>query len=290
MHATRSARSVWGMAAALTLVVAACAAPAATPTTAPTGTPSTAPATATATAGATPTASGPTATMASGLTGTLNVLEWVGYDDPLYWADFQKANPEAVANFTFGESDADVYGKMKAGDQSDLFHAYTGWLQFYVDDGLVQPLDTSRLSNWNKVPDSFKQVGMINGQQYFLPWDWGFTSVLYRTDKVPEGVDSWDALLDPAYTGKISMWDDGPGAVTVSAYIHGYDETAITDDQLAAIKQEWIDQKPLNYNYWTATSFGDNTSFAWFADFDVGQVEEAEKSGAFSVRAVRGGS
>src|SRR6476469_3772194 len=125
MHATRSARSVWGMAAALTLVVAACASPAATPTkaptsaptsapttapstapagtptTAPTGTPTTAPAT--ATAGATPTASGPTATMASGLTGTLNVLEWVGYDDPLYWADFQKANPEAVANFTFGE-------------------------------------------------------------------------------------------------------------------------------------------------------------------------------------------
>lgn len=204
--------------------------------------------------------------MASGLTGTLNVLEWVGYDDPLYWADFQKANPEAVANFTFGELDADVYGKMKAGDQSDLFHAYTGWLQFYVDDGLVQPLDTSRLSNWDKVPDSFKQVGQINGQQYFLPWDWGFTSVLYRTDKVPEGVDSWDALLNPAYTNKISMWDDGPGAVTVSAYIHGYDETAITDDQLAAIKQEWIDQKPLNYNYWTA----DQTQLVpWMTDGSV---------------------
>jgi hypothetical protein len=43
----------------------------------------------------------------------------------------------------------------------------------------------------------------------------------------------------------------------------------------------------INYNYWTATSFGDNVAFAWFADFDVGQVEEGAKSGAFSVRAVR---
>ena len=39
--------------------------------------------------------------------------------------------------------------------------------------------------------------------------------------------------MDPAYKGHISMWDDGPGAVTVSSYIHGYDETAITDEQLA---------------------------------------------------------
>jgi hypothetical protein len=43
----------------------------------------------------------------------------------------------------------------------------------------------------------------------------------------------------------------------------------------------------INYNYWTATSFAENTAFAWFADFDVGQVEEAAKSGAFHVRAVR---
>ena len=49
-----------------------------------------------------------------------------------------------------------------------------------------------------------------------MPWDWGFTSILYRTDKVTDAVDSWDALLDPQYKGHISMWDDGPGAVTVS--------------------------------------------------------------------------
>ena len=36
----------------------------------------------------------------------------------------------------------------------------------------------------------------------------------------------------PQYAGHLSMWDDGPGAVTVSSYIHGYNETAITDEQL----------------------------------------------------------
>ncbi len=34
-------------------------------------------------------------------------------------------------------------------------------------------------------------------------------------------VDSWSILFDENYDDHISMWDDGPGAVTVSRYIHG---------------------------------------------------------------------
>jgi spermidine/putrescine transport system substrate-binding protein len=183
-------------------------------------------------------------------TGSLTVLDWAGYDASDFWVDFQKTYPKVTVNFEIGESDADIYSKMKAGDQADIFHPYTGWLQFYVDEGLVQEIDTSKLTNWDKVPDSFKKIGQINGKQYFLPWDWGFTSILYRTDKIPAGVDSWAALMDPKYAGHVSMWDDGPGAVTISSYIHGYDETAISTDQLASIKQEWIDQRKLNLFYW----------------------------------------
>ena len=45
----------------------------------------------------------------------------------------------------------------------------------------------------------------------------------------------------------------------------------------------------INYNYWTSTTFGDHSGFAWFADFDVGQVEESGKGAAWYVRAVRAG-
>lgn len=189
---------------------------------------------------------------AGDVTGNLTVLDWSGYDQEMFWADFKSAFTKATVGFEIGQSDADIYGKMKAGDQADVFHPYTGWLQFYVDEGLAAEIDTSRLKNWSKVPDEFKKIGQINGKQYFVPWDWGFTSVLYRTDKIKTPIDTWGALLDPAYKGRISMWDDGPGAVTVSSYIHGYDETAITDEQLAAIKAEWIAQRDLNKIYWGA--------------------------------------
>jgi len=194
--------------------------------------------------------SAPTEAPVASETGTLSVLDWAGYDAEDFWVDFKNEYPDVTVNFEIGISDADIYAKMAAGNQADIFHPYTGWLQFYVDEGLVEEIDTSKLSNWDKVPDNFKKIGQINGKQYFLPWDWGFTSVLYRTDKIPEGVDSWSALMDPKYAGHISMWDDGPGAVTVSSYIHGYDETNISADELASIKDEWIKQRDLNLFYW----------------------------------------
>jgi spermidine/putrescine transport system substrate-binding protein len=186
------------------------------------------------------------------VTGSLTVLDWSGYDAPEFWTDFGSTYTNVEVGFEFGISDAEIYSKMAAGSEADVFHPYTGWLQFYVDEGLVAEIDTSKLTNWDKVPDSFKEIGQIDGKQYFIPWDWGFSSILYRTDKVTGEIDSWDALLDPAYDGHISMWDDGPAAVTVSSYIHGYDETAITDEQLADIQAEWTAQAPLNVAYWAA--------------------------------------
>ena len=181
----------------------------------------------------------------------LLVLEWAGYDAPDFWTDFQEANPDTEVNFEFGDTDANILALMQGGSEADIFHFYTGWQQFYVDEGLVREIDTSKLENWDKVPVEYQVLGQIDGKQYFIPWDWGFTSILYNTEEVPE-VTSWDALFNEDYAGHISMWNDGPGAVTVSSYIHGYDETSITDEQLADIEAEWIAQKPLNAFYWSS--------------------------------------
>jgi spermidine/putrescine transport system substrate-binding protein len=187
----------------------------------------------------------------------LTVLEWSGYEAEDFWTDFKTANPDTTVDFEFGISDADILTLMEGGSTADIFHFYTGWQQFYVDEGLVQEIDTSKLSNWDKVPDAFKAMGQVNGKQYYLPWDWGFTSILYNTSKVSGTIDTWNALFNQSYAGHISMWDDGPAAVTVSSYIHNYDETTITAEQLAGIEAEWKLQKPLNLHYWT----GEYTDF-----------------------------
>jgi spermidine/putrescine transport system substrate-binding protein len=256
-----------GVAACVIGLVSACAGTT-TPTTGPTTAATTTPVTAAPTVAATEI---PPAQQ----TGSLSVLEWGGYDTPDFWIDFKNKYPKVDVAFTFGTTDADIRSQMKAGSTADLFHQYTGWIKLDVNDGLAAPIDTSRLKNWSKVPAAFQKIGQYNGKQYCVAWDWGFTSILYRTDKVAAPITTWAALTDPTYKGHISMWDDGPGAVTVSSYIHGYDETSITPDQLTAIKAEWTAQAKLNRTYWE--SAGDlpplfksgevTVAYAWQGDF-----------------------
>ena len=181
----------------------------------------------------------------------LSVLEWAYYEVPEMWVEFGLQHPDVTPIFNFGASDPDIFAKYLAGSGEDIVHFYTPWLQFYVDEGLIQPIDTAKLANWEKVPEGFRESCTIDGVVYCVPWDWGFSSILYRTDMVPEGVDSWDALFDERFAGHVSMWDSGDGAVTVTSYILGYDEQNISDEQLAEMKQMWIDQRDLNLFYWT---------------------------------------
>ena len=49
----------------------------------------------------------------------------------------QSANPETEVTFEFGDTDANILAQMQGGSEADIFHFYTGWQQFYVDEGLV---------------------------------------------------------------------------------------------------------------------------------------------------------
>jgi spermidine/putrescine transport system substrate-binding protein len=185
------------------------------------------------------------------MTGTLTVLDWAGYEEPAMFSTFHKKYPDVSVRVAFGESDADIYAKVKAKADTCVYHFYTGWQDLFVRDGLAAELDTSKLNGWSQIPERFKKLGQLNGKQYFVPWDWGYSSVLYRTDKVPGGIDSWTALFDPKYKGHVAMWDDAPGAVRIASYIKGYDESKLTDEQLAEIEKMWTEQKKLNLFYWT---------------------------------------
>jgi len=197
--------------------------------------------------------------------GTLSVLEWAYYEVPEMWVEFGLEHPEVEVTFNFGADDPEIFAKTLAGSGEDIIHLYTPFLQFYVDEGLVQPIDTSKLANWDKIPQGFADSCTIDDVVYCVPWDWGFASILYRTDKIPDGVDSWTALFDEQYAGHISMFDDGPSAVAVSTYILGYDEQNLSDAQLDEIKQMWLDQANLNLFYW-----GDEASLeAGFTSEDI---------------------
>ena len=99
--------------------------------------------------------------------------------------------------------------------------------------------------------------GVIDGQQYWIPWDWGFSSILYRTDKVDpaDAAEGWSLFWNEKYSGKISMWDGGSTPVIIAGLVMdppAKDIDNMTEDELNRAKELLIKQKPLNKFYWTS--------------------------------------
>ena len=94
------------------------------------------------------------------------------YDAPEFWTQFAQAYPDVEVDYTYFEQDADALAKLQSGFQVDLLHPCSSWWGLYVDAGLVQPIDTSRLKNWPDVVPEMAKLGEFDGQQYFVPWDW----------------------------------------------------------------------------------------------------------------------
>src|SRR5919109_257874 len=127
--------------------------------------------------------------------------------------------------------------------------------------------------------------GKLEGQQYFIPADWGFSSPLYRADKVePEGgEDSWTLFYDERYKGKISWWDSPLENFVIWGYVNGVDDPwNMTEDELDEAKDFLISKKHLCRNFWSSQTDLDADFAAgnvWIAYAWGGSFQSARKAG-----------
>lgn len=189
--------------------------------------------------------------------GKLHILEWSGYEAteyPQFFVPFTEKyadNLDELLEYTFFADDSENYVKMQSDVGADITHPCNSWWQLYVDSGLVQPIDTSRLSNWDQLNPDFAKMGEFNGQQYFVPWDWGYESLLVRTDLVEEVPDSWADLWDPQYAGHVALWDSPEPNHAITALALGFDPWNTTPEQDEQIKQKLLEIKPNLLTYWS---------------------------------------
>lgn len=131
---------------------------------------------------------------------------WGGYDIPELFGEYYDKHG-AYPDMAPYASSNDGLAKVRAGYVVDVIHPCNSNAPNWVNAGVVQPIDTSKLSHWDDVIPSLKTIATVDGRTYFAPFDWGQTSVTYRTDIVdfPDGEESWSVLWDERYKGKIAM-------------------------------------------------------------------------------------
>ena len=184
------------------------------------------------------------------------VFTWEGWDVPELHQSYLAKHGESPNMAIFGDEE-EAFAKMRAGFKVDLTQPCTYKVPIWKDAGILEPIDTSRLSTWDDIIPSLKTIpGTYEGNnQYFFPTDWGLTSVLYRADLAPEyvGNESWGMLWDPKYKGRLSMADSLIDGVMVAAiYTGAKDPFNMTDDEMAKTRAALKEQLPLMRYYWTS--------------------------------------
>lgn len=178
---------------------------------------------------------------------------WGGYDIPELFGAYAEKNGE-MPNFAIFGGSEEALTKMRGGYVVDVSHPCNSGLPRWVNSGLFQRIDTSRLSNW---PDVMPELVNLDGndpqggQVWLAPFDWGQTSITYRTDLFElEGEESWDMLWDERYKGRLGSLASGGDAWWCGAIKAGVPMNEIHTDaafeKIAAVMRE---QRPLIRTY-----------------------------------------
>ena len=166
----------------------------------------------------------------------LQYFTWSGYELPDFNKSFLAAHPDGVEASMFGDDD-DAFTKVKAGFRPDVAHPCYDKVARWNKEGLLQPIDTKRIKNWDTIFPVFKNLPDLqagDGKVWMVPWDWGNTSILYRTDLVKNPEASWNLLWDKQYAGRMATIDavhDTPVVAALLAGVNPFDMTRGRDGQ-----------------------------------------------------------
>lgn len=178
-------------------------------------------------------------------------LTLFAYEDgfiPPYIAGFKKQYPNVNLRSSAYDSGDAAIAKLRAGFRADVVNLCVEEdAEMAVRLGLVQPIDVSRITNWDRMfPVFYKLPGvtMPDGKHYMVPVDAGVTGILYDTTKVSTVPTSFKDLFDPKYKGQVAMIDYPVTAIQVGALALGYtDPVHLTDEQLNNVKDLYLTAK-----------------------------------------------
>jgi spermidine/putrescine transport system substrate-binding protein len=189
-----------------------------------------------------------TAGMASA-EGTLNLYNWGNYTSPALLEKFT-AETGITVTVTDYDSNDTALAKIQAGGHGfDLVVPSANYVPIYVELGLIQPLDLSRLPNHANIAPEWVDVDWDPGRRYTVPWQWGTTGVGVNTSVYSGDINTSSIWLDPPpeLVGKINVTPEMNDVISMAIMYYG-GEPCTEDlevlrkvrDGLVAAKPSWL--------------------------------------------------
>src|SRR3954469_11707377 len=196
--------------------------------------------------------------------GQLNVIAWEGYTQPQWVKPFEKQTGCQVHAKYAGSSDEMVtLMRQGGGSQYDMVSASGDASLRLIRGGNVQPVNVDLIPAYKDfIPElQSPEHNTVDGKHYGISLQWGPNTLLWNTEKAGSSLNSWSALYDPKYKGKVTVPDNPIQIADAALYLSktnralGIDDPySLTQEQLAAATDLLKQQRPLVKKYWALAS------------------------------------
>jgi spermidine/putrescine-binding protein len=187
----------------------------------------------------------------------LTYFTWSGYELPDFHKSYLAKHGGVEPDFGFFSDEEEALQKVLAGYTPDIVHPCVNTVGRWRAAGTLKPLDPGQISAWDKIFPQFLELDDVkaDGQYWQVPFDWGTSSVIYRTDLVDVPEESWSIFLDDRYKGRMSFLDAPDNVAAIAGLLTGAENPMDMDD--AQMKEAETILRRLHANmrfYWTDQS------------------------------------
>lgn len=218
-----------------------------------------------------------TAHAASHIGDRVVLATWPNYHDQANFDMFTEQTGAFLQVNVFG-SNEEMLAKLQAGSSGwDVYVPTNYTITTYVEEGLIEPLDVSKLPNYDAsaFDPRFANAGMVDGVLYAVPKNWGTTGFALNTSHTgSKGMDSWKDFFDRTmddFSGRTMVHDYQLTTIGAALKYYGYSFNSVDENELADAEKLLIAVKPhllaISSDYQPAMRSGDAwMTICWTGD------------------------
>lgn len=175
----------------------------------------------------------------------LNIYNYATYIAPDAIAQFEKEHNVKIQYDTFENSDA-LYAKLKQGNPGyDVIFPADYMVKIMAGENIIEPLNVKNIPNIKNLDSRFINQTFDPGNKYSLPYQWGTMGIGYNLKATQGEINSWAAMFDPKYAGKIAWQDDARYTFAGVLIYLGFDPNTTNPEEINKARDLLIKNKNL---------------------------------------------
>jgi spermidine/putrescine transport system substrate-binding protein len=186
--------------------------------------------------------------------GELQLFNWGNYTSPELLEKF-KAETGITVTVTDYDSNDTALAKVEAGGAGyDLVVPSANYVPIWIEKGLVQELDLTKIPNHGNIAPEWMDVAYDPGRRYSVPWQWGTTGLGVNTKVYGGDINTSAIWLDPPeeLKGKINVTPEMNDVLALAILYEGGEPCTEDMEVLKRVRDKLVAAKP----FWMSMDYG----------------------------------